>query len=177
MGLPAFALEQLESSREATCVVCEKTACRAEDGWYADTVVQNNGDGPYLEGDGEYFPDADDTPHGWVCSKGCRSDAMFNHASDAEKKALRRVRDACHVLDQYGREALALVEKGMEDSVSDLLPRIAVSFLRAIAADEAQWCNEESREDALESAIRSALLRLDNMEAPATRLRAALEEV
>lgn len=172
MGLPAFALEQLESSREATCIVCEKTACRAEDGWYADTVVQNDGDGPYLEGDGEFFPGANDTPHGWVCSKACRSDAMFNHAGDAEKKALRRVRDACHVLDQYGREALALAEKGMEDT-----PSSAVDFLRAIAADEARWCNEESREDALESAIRSALLRLDNMEAPATRLRAALEAV
>lgn len=152
---PSSPFDYLRPEREESCIICKTTACLVSDGWYADTNVADDGGIPYLEGYGREFVNASDTPHGWVCSKACRSQAMYEHASDSEKRNLIRVRDACRILVDYGKQILNVVEEVMDHpSLTDNLVDGANEFLETIAdGDCSEWCNQETREERLEQAI------------------------
>lgn len=158
-GPPPEKYAHLEPEREEVCAACGCTGYRTVDGWSTETRVDNDGDGSYLTADGESLDDAGDTPMGWVCGKTCRSQAMYNAADEYDRKSLRKVRDACRVLAEQGRDALDLVNRLGEDMVSDSLMEEAGTFLRAIEDGFASWCNEESREDRLEQTVRNAAFR------------------
>lgn len=146
MVLPSIApdvhFDHLQPARSESCIACKTTACLIPDGWYPDCRIADDDGFPYLEGFGHEFMDADDTPHGWVCSKLCRSQAMYANASDAEKVVLRKVMEACRVIEEYGHNALSLVEKGMGEYLSDSLNAGANEFLEAVYGvdDMPKWC-------------------------------------
>jgi hypothetical protein len=115
-----------------------------------------------MAGHGEYLGDAVETPAGWVCSKRCRSQAMYAGASQFEREALRKVHDACRVIAEYGKEAISAVNASMDDASSDPIQE-ANAFLDAIADDGKDmpaWCNRETRETQLEQVVRDARRRI-----------------
>lgn len=140
---PPSRFDYLRPEREEPCIICKTTACLIPDGWYPDCHIAEDDGVPYLAGEGREMMDASDTPHGWVCSKLCRSQAMYEHASDADKKALRKVMEACRIIEEYGKQALEAVDKGMADSfLTETLTEGASEFLEAIYGtdDQPKWC-------------------------------------
>lgn len=140
---PEFHPEHLAPKRNEICIICKKTACLVpDDGWYPDYFIAD-GDAPYVAGEGNELMDAVDTPHGWVCSKLCRSQAMYDHASDSDKQALRKVMEACRVIEDFGKEALQIAEKGMGNPfLSEKITEAANEFLEAVYGvdDMPKWC-------------------------------------
>jgi hypothetical protein len=154
---------EMQPERTEDCTICKKTGCLTQDGWYSDATLDRDEDGYYLAGHGEYLGDAVETPAGWVCSKRCRSQAMYNACGDYDKAALRKVHDACRVLSEYGNEARALVNAHTDIFVDVALISEANDLLDAIGDDGKDmpaWCNRETREDALERVVREARRRI-----------------
>jgi hypothetical protein len=153
----------MQPERTEDCTICKKTGCLTSDGWYSEATLDRDEDGYYMAGHGEYLGDAVETPAGWVCSKRCRSQAMFAGASPFERKALQKVHDACRVLSEYGNKARALVNAHTDIFVDVALISEANDFLDAIADDGKDmpaWCNRETREAQLEQVVRDARRRI-----------------
>lgn len=169
MVLPSSAptYGHLEPEREEVCIACKRTACLTSDGWYTETVVEFDGKVAYLAGDGDYLPDAERMPLGFCCSLACRSQAMYDHADKYEREALRKVRDACLMIIEFGKIALRFTDEAM-DVVPPELTDEAQGFLHAIADDgngSPEWCNRPTREESMEQAIFRARIRLESLSA------------
>jgi hypothetical protein len=137
--------DDMKPQREEICVICKKEGSLVSGGWYTETYVDTDEDGYYLAGEGDYLIDAFDSPAGWVCSNRCRSQAMYQLASELEKESLRKVRNACWILAEYGKYALDVVNKKMDGFVSDELIDSANNFLEVVADDcnnMPEWCEE-----------------------------------
>lgn len=162
---PEFLADALTPKRDETCIICKVTACLIpDDGWYPDmTITGNDRDGAYMEGVGREFMDPSDTPSGWVCSKACRSQEMYQRASESQKKALRRVMDACLVIQQYGKQAVEMVEANLDGCITGQLTDGATEFLEAVGSDSAAWCEEDSPADKMAMAVASARMRLEKL--------------
>lgn len=125
------------------CIICKKTGCLTADGWYAGSILLHDEDGPYLAGMGKYMCDAVETPAGWACSKQCRSQAMFAAASPFEREALLKVHDACRALAEYGKDAMRVMDAGMDEAPVWLTDE-AAALLEAVGDDGnnmPEWCN------------------------------------
>jgi hypothetical protein len=141
MAANALLSQSLEPKTE-DCSICGKTGCQTVDGWHTDFSIEHD-ETSYLAGRGEYLIDATDTPSGWVCSKRCRSQAMFNATSGYDREALLKVYDACRVIAEYGKDAMRVMEAGMEEAPVWLTDE-AASLLQALGDDGndmPEWCN------------------------------------
>lgn len=148
--------DHLEPERTETCAACKKTGCLVSDGWYTDTSVEDDEDGPYLAGGGETLRDAEDTPSGWVCSNACRSQAMYASASVSERLALDRTLDACLTIAEYAAHANPVVKRYFDGHLTGLIAKVN-DFLGEIEHDKTpDWCNRLTREEALERALKAA---------------------
>lgn len=134
---------EMQAERTEDCTICEKTGCLTADGWYSETTLDRDEDGYYMAGHGEYLRDAVETPAGWVCSKRCRSQAMFAAASPFEREALLKVHDACRALAEYGKDAMRVMDAGMDEAPVWLTDE-AAALLEAVGDDGnnmPEWCN------------------------------------
>lgn len=152
----------LEPEEEAICAACKVHACLVSDGWYADYYVDFDGESDYLSGDGQWFKDAADTPMGWVCSNACRSQAMYDQASENEKHTLDRVFDACRVLAEYGDLAKNILDEKIGDSPV-YLTDVGNEFWNLTA--DAPWINRISYEDSLRCSILKAIRQTEYLSA------------
>lgn len=146
----------LEPPEPVFCIVCNKEAIPTNSGYVEHPYLdgQHDEDGPWWSGDD--LPEADETPLGFVCANCCYSQAMYNAASNNQKKALRRVLAAVRTIEDNlweANEALAAAGMDTVDSADD--------FLDAIYADEApEWTEITSREQKLEDVARYAKVKL-----------------
>lgn len=162
MSATAQRKRDLQMERTEDCAICKKTGCLTADGWYTESSLERDEDSYYMAGHGEYLGDAVVTPSGWVCSKRCRSQDMYDRADDYDKKALRKVHDACRVIAEYGKDILRFVDGNLDDAPT-YLTDAASDFLEAVSddgSDMPQWCNRETREESLEGVIRAARIEL-----------------
>ncbi len=147
LPIPPDPYDDLKPRREENCCICDRTGYLVAAGsWYEDTCVDTDEDGPYVAGSGSPLYDAADTPSGWVCGLRCRSQAMYDRADDAEKEALKQVRDACYVLLEYGKRARKSANRDMASETSEALIDEAGAFLEAVADDGdnmPDWCISE----------------------------------
>lgn len=138
--------DHLQPERTETCVSCQKTGCLVDCCWYTETTIEDDGEGPYLSGDGETLTGANDTKHGWVCSEMCQSQVMYDRAAPFEKEMLREVHDACRVIAELGSAARDLVNDFMPSYVGEDLVKEADRFLEAVAdtgKEMPAWCNHD----------------------------------
>lgn len=104
------------------------------------------------------------TPNnGWVCSKSHLSQAMFEAASDKEKRALQRVEVALRELEAHSSQLRGLLETWGAGKSHSALAASSENFREAIAYYETpKWVNEnEAREDVLEQAVTKAIFDLE----------------
>jgi hypothetical protein len=143
----------LVPKREEKCVVCGQAGVLVDDGWYKEAFVEQDAEeGDYLAGE-DYLIEAEDTPSGWVCSKQCESQAMYQQQDEGGKKALDRVADACRVVDEYGDRARKMVNGLTSGYVGEELVIQAREFLHSVSADGDDlpaWLNRPSREEKME---------------------------
>ena len=139
---------QPDESRFRHCVICNKEGYETDSGFVDNPRLEHDPEGDYWDGDA--MIEADDGPHGWVCSNRCRSQSMYNHATGPEKEALDAVADACRVIREYGHIAQNIV--GVEVETGE-------DFLAAVhddIDDLPAWLNRPSREESMEQAITTA---------------------
>jgi len=136
-----------------------------DDGWRDEVCVSClsvctvGPDGDVRDVDGDDLIDAEQTPLGFCCSRLCRSQAVYDHADEYEKEALRAVRDACMVIAEHGRIARRVIEDGMQDALREDLIGAAENFLEMVADDGKSmptWCNRPS----LETVTRRACVQI-----------------
>lgn len=143
MNATAQRSRDMKMERTEDCAICKKTGCLTSDGWYSDATLERDEEGYYMAGHGEYLGDAVGTPAGWVCCKRCRSQAMYAGASQFEQEALYKVHDACRVIAEYGKEALRVMEAGMDEApvwLTDEAGELLVA-LGDDGNDMPEWCN------------------------------------
>ncbi len=140
---------ELSPEREEQCVQCGLYAAYV-DGWYTETEVDSDGDTDWIVGTSDELETAADTRHGWFCSLRCRSQYMYIHAGDAEKRALDAVRDACLVIVEYGPTAFRVVNEETDGLATDAFLLRASEYLDCIGDESSpDWCNRPSAEDEL----------------------------
>ncbi len=145
LSIPPDPFDDLRPQREEVCSVCGRTGCYVLDGWYEDTCVETDENGAFLIGQGDCLFDAVDIPSGWICSVTCQSQAMYDHADDFDKEALKKVREACMTLREYGKYAQKIVNREMEGHSGEDLLIHADEFLKVIGDDDdnmPDWCLE-----------------------------------
>jgi|ERR1700733_835354 len=122
--------------RTGYCIACKQQAYLIDDGWYTDTFIKIDDEGDYLAGEGALV-DADNTPMGWVCSQSCRSQAMYNAASEWEKLILDRVLDAQRFISEFRELSSKIIRERMGAEYET-----AEEFIDLV---EAPWTNREVR--------------------------------
>ena len=164
MVLPAAAPDGPDDPRplrEEVCASCNLIGYKLEDSdWVYDVRVVRAADGTYLAG--EYLPEADDSPMGWVCSDRCRSQSMYDKATPEQKEALNKVRDACMVLAEYGRVAKDLVDSSTAYTMTSGFAAADgfLSNIHEIPNDPPEWCNRPLYADRLARVAERASRRL-----------------
>jgi len=84
-------------------------------------------------------------PHNnWVCSKGCRSQFMFESATPEQQYALKRVEVALMELDQYLPTAQPVIEAGFADLFDLDKLKVCVDQTRLLIGVDAEpkWISE-----------------------------------
>ena len=147
----AKAYEGPKPPEPSTCIVCGKEGTPTDSGWVENPELQTDPEGDYWDGDA--LLDAYDTRHGWVCSNRCRSQAMYDHLDDNDKKALNAVVDACRVLSEFGARALKIVNRETGDYVYfSKLTEMADDLLKSVhydIDDPPAWLNRLTAEEEL----------------------------
>lgn len=148
--------EDLEPEDEETCVICGKQGDLIDGSWYEDSYAETEDGMPYIAGRG-YLKDATETPSGWVCSKRCRSQEMYNRASRDGKFHLGAVRDAARVIYEQFDCAANIVDGEMGGYLGDGAVDSAKKFLEAIGEEDGEdgpdWCYQPSPAEKLERAM------------------------
>jgi len=158
----AKAYEGPKPPEPSTCIVCGKEGTPTDSGWVENPELQTDPEGDYWDGDA--LLEADDTKHGWVCSNRCRSQAMYDHLDDNDKKALNAVVDACRVLSEFGARALKIVNRETGDYVNSRLTELADDLLKSVhydIDDPPAWLNRPTAEDALWNVAHRTMLSLE----------------
>lgn len=142
---PDSQYDYLEPEREETCVSCGKTGYLVSDSWYEETIVDDDGEGAYLAGDGKALTGAVDWKYGWVCSERCQSQVMYEKAEPDARKALDAVLDASRTLLEYGEVARNLVNSLATDYIDESLVKEATKFIVMAegAGDAPPWTERE----------------------------------
>lgn len=153
-----------EPKYRGECVVCKKPMA-SEDGcewWDGDTVTED-GDGADRWLRGETLSDAEETPAGMVCSLVCKSQAMYQHATPAQREGLDRMLDALTALNEYlgDGECDLLNSFGFMGTELGALAEQGARILSELQDPEPKWMNRMSREAMLERSIRRADLELE----------------
>ena len=155
---------------ENQCIVCHLDMDREceDSSWlsHAFEVTEKNDEGRtevHLEG--ESLTDACELEWGAVCSQKCKSQAIYDHATDNEKTALRKLRDACIYLHEYGKVAIDLINKHDENAcIHDSTPEEAYTVsllteaadvLKALSQDDdpPAWCDCATKESELKDVM------------------------
>jgi hypothetical protein len=147
LPIPPDPYDDMEPERIEVCCVCNRTGYLVRDSrWYEATCIDTDEDGAHLMGRGRPLYDAADTASGWVCSRRCRSQAMYDRIKDdCDKEALKDVHEACKTLIEYGKSAILLVNREMDETLDYELVQRANKFLEEIGDDEGgspDWCVE-----------------------------------
>lgn len=125
----------------------------------------------FVDADDDRLDDAQKIPtNKWVCSAGCRSQAMFQAADEAQKEGLNCLAGALLAIDEH-------LDAGLRDFLGEWLPEPreftalfleAANRLRSSLAGgwEPDWLNRPTREEVMERAMHEAV---NDLRAPEIR--------
>ena len=155
----------MQPEKIAHCAGCKREMYLLPDGdwcfsYYEKTDQECDGDRRTFLTTDETLPEADTFGPAVVCSQRCASDLAYNRASEAEKRTMRVLRDACFAILDQPRDPV----EWRVPVPTQILIDAAEKWQKAFGYDSdnpPNWMNQEAREDRIDRAARHVAEKLE----------------